>query len=50
VTPHEADATSISSLEEAMCQPVTILLEEDKVIDYLVDEVNAGHAGVSFLY
>ena len=28
-----------------MCQPVTILLEEEKVIDYLVEDVDSGHAG-----
>ena len=48
VTPHEADATSIPVLEEAVCQPVPVLREEDKVIDYLVCKVNAGNAGVSF--
>lgn len=51
VTPHEADATSISVfvLVGEAWQPITILRKENKVIDYLVEYVNAGHAGVSRL-
>lgn len=45
VTPHRADAISIQDLEEAVCQPVPILMEENEVVQYLVENVNAGHAG-----
>lgn len=46
--PHGAGAISIPGLEDAMRQPVTVLLEENKVIQYLVEDVNAGHAGSPF--
>lgn len=49
VTPHRADVISIQDLEEAVCQPVPVLLEEDEVVQHLVENVNAGHAGVSCL-
>ena len=47
VTPLRAGVISIHYLEEAVCQPVTVLLEENEVIYYLVENVNAGHAGAS---
>lgn len=50
VTPYEADDTSITVfvLVGEARQPITILRKENKVIDYLVEHMNAGHAGVSF--
>lgn len=43
VTPLRAGVISIQDLEEAVCQPVTVLLEENEVIYYLVENVNTGH-------
>lgn len=36
VTPQKAGVISIADLEDAVCQPVTVLQEKDKVIEYLV--------------
>lgn len=36
VTPQRAGAISIQDLEEAVCQPVAVLLEENEVVQYLV--------------
>ena len=36
VTPRRAGVISIPDLEEAVCQPVAVLLEEDEVVQYLV--------------
>lgn len=49
VTPLRAGVISIHYLEEAVCQPVSVLLEENEVIYYLVENVNAGHGWVSCL-
>lgn len=47
VTPRRAGVISIQDLEEAVCQPVPVLLEENEVVQYLVKNVNAGHGRVS---
>lgn len=49
VTPLRAGAISIHYLEEAVCQPVSVLLEENEVIYYLVENVNTGHGRVSLV-
>lgn len=36
VTPRRAGVISIQDLEDAVCQPVPILMEENEVVQYLV--------------